>query len=108
MRHKNFVYLNLAGIRLLFSLYPQSVIFYSVLQMLHGVSWVLQVMSVQYFFDGISQNQGDISRLVIRILLLGAAYAFAQTMNGVANCYGQILNRKVAKETNKILFVSVK
>ena len=25
-------------------------------------------------------------------------------MNGVANCYGQILNRKVTKETNKILF----
>ena len=58
MRHKNFVYLNFVGIRLLYSLYPQSVIFYSVLQMLHGVSWVLQVMSVQYFFDGISQNQG--------------------------------------------------
>ena len=107
MRHKNFVYLNLVGIRLLYSLYPQSVIFYSVLQMLHGVSWVLQVISVQYFFDGISQNQGDISRLVIRILLLGAAYAFAQTMNGVANCYGQILNRKVAKETNKILFRTI-
>ena len=34
MRHKNFVYLNLVGIRLLYSLYPQSVIFYSVLQML--------------------------------------------------------------------------
>ena len=107
MRHKNFVYLNFVGIRLLYSLYPQSVIFYSVLQMLHGVSWVLQVMSVQYFFDGISQNQGDISRLVIRILLLGAAYAFAQTMNGVANCYGQILNRKVTKETNKILFRTI-
>ena len=83
------------GIRLLYRLFPKSIILYSALQMLHGVSWVLQVMSVQYFFDGISENQGEFSRLVIKILLLGAAYAFAQIMNGVANCYGQILNRKV-------------
>ena len=104
MRHKSFIYNNLVGIRLLYRLFPKSIILYSALQMLHGVSWVLQVMSVQYFFDGISENQGEISRLVIKILLLGAAYAFAQIMNGVANCYGQILNRKVTKETNKILF----
>lgn len=104
MRHKSFIYNNLVGIRLLYRLFPKSIILYSALQMLHGVSWVLQVMSVQYFFDGISENQGEISRLVIKILLLGAAYAFAQSMNGVANCYGQILNRKVTKETNKILF----
>ncbi len=104
MRHKSFIYNNLVGIRLLYRLFPKSIILYSALQMLHGVSWVLQVMSVQYFFDGISENQGEFSRLVIKILLLGAAYAFAQIMNGVANCYGQILNRKVTKETNKILF----
>ena len=107
MRHKNFVYNNLVGLRLLYRMFPGSIILYSVLQMLHGASWVLQVMSVQYFFDGISENQNGIGRLVIRILLLGAAYAFAQTMNGVANCYGQILNRKVIKETNKLLFRAI-
>ena len=107
MRHKNFVYNNLVGLRLLYRMFPGSIILYSVLQMLHGASWVLQVMSVQYFFDGISENQYGIRRLVIRILLLGAAYAFAQTMNGVANCYGQILNRKVIKETNKLLFRAI-
>ena len=107
MRHKNFIYNNLVGIRLLYKLFPKSIILYSVLQMLHGVSWVLQVMSMQYFFDGISEVEGGILRLVIRILLLGVTYAFAQTMNGVANCYGQILNRKVIKETNKILFRTI-
>ena len=107
MRHKNFIYNNLVGIRLLYRMFPKSIILYSVLQMLHGVSWVLQVMSVQYFFDGISENGGDILPLVVKILLLGAAYAFAQTMNGVANCYGQILNRKVIKETNKVLFRTI-
>ena len=107
MRHKNFIYNNLVGLRLLYGMYPKSIILYSVLQMLHGASWVLQVMSVQYFFDGISENGGAVSRLVFRILLLGAAYAFAQAMNGIANCYGQILNRKVLKETNKILFRAI-
>ncbi len=107
MRHKNFIYNNLVGIRLLYRMFPKSIILYSVLQMLHGVSWVLQVMSVQYFFDGISENGGDVLSLVVKILLLGAAYAFAQTMNGVANCYGQILNRKVIKETNKVLFRTI-
>lgn len=106
-RHGNFVYNNLVGLRLLYRMFPGSILFYSVLQMLYGVSWVLQVMSVQYFFDGISGNEGGIRPLVIKILLLGAAYAFAQTMNGVANCYGQILNRKVTKETNKILFRTI-
>lgn len=107
MRHKNFIYNNFVGLRLLCRKFPGSIILYSVLQMLHGVSWVFQVISVQYFFDGISENQGGILRLVVKILLLGAAYAFAQTMNGVANCYGQILNRKVAKETNKTLFRAI-
>ena len=106
-RHGNFVYNNLVGLRLLCRMFPGSILFYSVLQMLHGVSWVLQVMSVQYFFDGISENEGGIRSLVIKILLIGAAYAFAQTMNGVSNCYGQILNRKVTKETNKILFRTI-
>ena len=112
MRHKNFiynhfVYNNLVGIRLLFQISPKNIILYSVFQMLHGASWVLQVMSVQYFFDGISENQSGMPGLAIKILLLGAAYAFAQTMNGVANCYGQILNLKVIKETNKILFGTI-
>ena len=107
MRHKNFLYNNLVGIRLLYKMFPKSIILYAILQMLHGVSWVLQVMSVQYLFDGISENQGAIPALAIRILLLGAAYAFAQTMNGVANCYGQILNQKVLKETNGILFRTI-
>lgn len=107
MKHKNFIYNNFVGIRLLYTMFPKSIILYSVLQMLHGASWVLQVMCVQYFFDGISENEGEIPRLVIRILLLGASYAFAQTMNGVANCYGQILNRRVTKETNKILFQTI-
>lgn len=107
MRRKNFIYYNLVGIKLLYKLFPGSIIFYSILQMLHGVSWVLQVMSVQYFFDGVTEGEGGMLRLVFRILLLGVTYAFAQTMNGVANCYGQILNRKVGKETNKILFRTI-
>lgn len=107
MRHDNFLYNNFVGLGLLYKMFPKSIILYSVLQMLHGASWVLQVMSVQYFFDGISENQNGILPLVIRILLLGAAYAFAQTMNGVANCYGQILNRRVIKETNRILFRTI-
>lgn len=107
MRRKNFIYYNLVGIKLLYKLFPGSIIFYSLLQMLHGVSWVLQVMSVQYFFDGVTEGEGGMLRLVFRILLLGVTYAFAQTMNGVANCYGQILNRRVGKETNKILFRTI-
>lgn len=91
----------------MYKIFPESIILYSVLQMLHGGSWVLQIISVQYFFDGVSENEAGILPLVIKILLLGAAYAFAQTMNGVANCYGQILNRKVVKETKKILFKTI-
>jgi len=107
MKDKNFIYNNLVGIKFLYRLFPKSIILYSLLQVLHGLSWVLQVISVQYFFDGISEVNGVISQLIIRILLLGAAYAFAQTMNGVVNCYGQILNQKVIKETNKILFGTI-
>ena len=106
-RDRNFIHNNLVGLRLLYRMFPGSIILYSALQMLHGVSWVLQVMSVQHFFDGLSGNEGGIRPLFIRILLLGAAYAFAQTMNGVANCYGQILNRKTTKETKKILFQTI-
>ncbi|MCM1188244.1 MAG: hypothetical protein NC541_02985 [bacterium] len=107
MRHKNFLYNNLIGLRLLCKIFPKSIFFYSALQMLHGASWVLQVVSVQYFLDGILENEGGFSGLVLKILLLGASCAFAQIMNGVINCYGQILNRKAAKETNKLLFRAI-
>lgn len=107
MKHRNFIYNNLVGLRLLYHMFPKSIVLYSILQMLHGASWVLQVMCVQYLFDGLSQKEGRVSQLAVKILLLGAAYAFAQAMNGIVNCYGQILNRKVIKETNRILFRTI-
>lgn len=104
MKHESFIHYNIVGIRFLYRLFPGKIILYCILQMLHGVSWVLQVVSMQYFFDMIADVQKSIFQLAAGVLLLGMAYAFAQIMNGVVNCYGQILNQKVGKETSKTIF----
>lgn len=62
---------------------------------------------MQQFFDTIGGMEKDTAGLSISLLLMGVAFLLSQVMNGVANCYGQILNRKIGKEMNKLVFRSV-
>ena len=60
---------------------------------LHGISWVLEVIFTQRFFDAVqsfSEGQRDISECIFGLLGMVFAVAFEQIMNGVDNCYGKI------------------
>ena len=107
MKHKNFFYYNFLGLKLLFGMLPASMSLYCVLQIIHGISWMLQVVFMQYFFDTIEGGGKSTIELATSLLLMGGAFLFAQIMNGVANCFGQILNRRIGKEANKLIFRSI-
>lgn len=104
MKRKGFLYYNFLGLRLLFGIMPVSMVCYCGLELLHGISWVLQVVSMQYFFDAVTNGTDSAFKIGAKLLLMGGAFLFAQMMNGVANCYGQILNKSAGKEMNKMIF----
>lgn len=96
-----------AGLKLLFHLYPGAVVWYCFLQLLHGTGWVLQVICMQCFLDRVTAGDYGSGGLITGLLFMGGAFLFAQIMNGVANCYGQILNKKIGKKMNMLVFRSV-
>jgi len=107
MRNKGFFYYNCKGLKLLFGTMTLPMTEYCILQLIHGGVWVLQVVCMQRFFDAVTDGGSSGPRLAAGLLILGVSYLFAQMMNGVSNCYGQILNRRAGKETNKLLLKRV-
>lgn len=75
--------------------------------MIHAISYILQVCFMEQFFDMVNRYAELTTKLgdvLISLLLMGAAYAFAQFMNGLTNCYGQISNISFSKGIHNLLY----
>ena len=46
---------NLIGLKIIFQAKPLSLIVYIILSFIHGMSYVLQVIAMQYFIDTVTQ-----------------------------------------------------
>lgn len=106
MNKKGFVYYNLAGLKILFSLKRKSMCLYCVLQLIHGLSYVAQVFFLQRFYDSITAYNSLTNKydIVLNLIFMGISFLLAQIMNGVANSYGQVLNEAMQKGLNNILY----
>lgn len=74
---------------------------------LHGLSWTMQVVFTQRFFDSaqaLVRNKISLAYVAIMLLGLIASYAFCQVMNGVDNCHARILSLAITKHTNLSIF----
>ena len=104
---KNFLAGSLSGLKVLFRLKTNMMLFYVILAILHGLSWALQIIFMQRFFDSAeiySQGKLGLTQIIFALLAMGLTYIFSQIMNGVFNCFGQICNLAVGKELNKLIF----
>lgn len=97
---------SLKGIRVMFEANPAMFLLHVFFTAIHGLSWVLQVVSMQKFFDAAQRyvaNEIDLFTTIIYLVSMGLAYALCQLMNGVDNCHARILNIHVGKRTNRLI-----
>lgn len=98
---------SLRGLHVLFRIQPIGMVLYILGSAVHGLSWALEILCMQYFFDTVSQSacgETEIVEVFVWLMITGISYAFSQFMNGAFNCYGQICNLKTTKNMNKMLF----
>lgn len=101
------IYNSIKGIRIVFHAEPRMLLLHVFFTFLHGLSWTLQVVFTQRFFDSaqnLVQKNVDLTSSMMALLCMIASYAFCQIMNGVDNCHARILNLAIAKHTNQSIF----
>lgn len=95
------------GLQILFRARPAGMVVYILGSAVHGLSWALEILCMQRFFDIIYQTAAGealMEQAFLWLALLGLSYVFSQFMNGAFNCYGQILNKKLTRSVNELLF----
>lgn len=102
-----FIYNSIKGIHIMFHAEPKMLLLHIFFTFLHGLSWTLQVVFTQRFFDSaqdLVQKNVDLTSSIFALLCMIASYAFCQVMNGVDNCHARILNAAIAKHINQSIF----
>ncbi|MFQ9984500.1 MAG: ABC transporter ATP-binding protein [Lachnospiraceae bacterium] len=98
-----FLYTSIQGIRFILHTETGMLLLHLLFTFLHGISWTLQVVFTQRFFDSVQslvERNVSLTSSMIALWCMIAAYAFCQVMNGVDNCHARILSLAVAKQTN--------
>ena len=93
MKKNSFIRTALNSLKIIWRASPSKLLLRSLYGVLHGISWVLEVIFTQYFFDAVqrlSEGQEKLSGCILGLLGMIIAVAFDQIMNGVDNCYGNI------------------
>ena len=106
-KNRGFVYNSIKGIGIIFHSEPKMLLLNSLFTFLHGLSWTLQVVFTQRFFDSVQnlvQKNTNMVSCVMNLICMIASYTFCQVMNGVDNCHAKILSLAIAKHTNQKLF----
>lgn len=109
-KQKGIIYNSIKGIPILFKAEPGMLLTHEVFTFFHGLSWMLQVVFTQRFFDSaqnLVQKNVDLLSTMIALLWMIASYAFCQVMNGVDNCHARILSLAIAKHTNQSIFKKI-
>ena len=97
----------LRSLKVVWEAAPGILLLHCCFTILHGLSWTLQVVFAQRFFDSAEQmvTQGTgYSGCMLSLLAMILAYALSQVMNGVDNCHARILNLHVTKYVNLQIF----
>lgn len=102
-----FICNSIKGIRIMLQAEPKMLLLHIFFTFLHGLSWTLQVVFTQRFFDSaqnLVQKNVDLTSSMIALLCMIASYAFCQVMNGVDNCHARILSLAITRHTNQSIF----
>lgn len=110
MKNNSFMHNCIKGLGIMFRSEPRMLLLQILFAFLHGLSWTLQVIFTQKFFD-VAQNavqkNTSMNNCIIYLMTLIASYVFCQIMNGVDNCHGNILNFAMTKHIKLKIFKKI-
>lgn len=107
IKNKGLFYYGIKSIQIIFQAEPKRQVLKCLFAFLHGLSWTLQVVFTQRFFDAVQNlilKKANMTDCVIALILLIAFHTFAQVMNGIDNCYVGIMDLAVARHIGQNIF----
>ncbi|WP_059052801.1 ABC transporter ATP-binding protein [Paenibacillus senegalimassiliensis] len=107
MNSRNFFANGYLSLRLLFKEDSRMSLIYIGISFFQAISWVLQVLVLQWFFDKLSafsMNEINFSQILLTLSGLALIYILYHVMDGLGNCYEEIFGLSVAKHLNQLTF----
>lgn len=87
-----------------FRCFPAESIAYVLLNVSYSFTWMLQTLSLQYFFDTIElAGEKSIGTLFLSLIVMGLCYLAYHVLDGISNCYSEIIVIKINHRMNQIL-----
>ncbi|MBU3812517.1 MAG: hypothetical protein H9893_12770 [Candidatus Niameybacter stercoravium] len=90
-----------------FAACPIAYLSIQVLSILHGMSWGMNTIATQWFFDAVEKGtQGSVSYqyVILTALILGLMVIVTQVLNGAANLGGDAIGQKIIGILTKRLY----
>lgn len=109
-RLSQFLHSGFSCIKIFFEAEPRDTLIYIVSTIAYALAWVLQTISLQYFFDAINgygDGKNNFSTVIMTFLTMGLVYLFYHIFDGVNNCLPEIFELKLKKHLNQRLFRKV-
>lgn len=94
-------------LQLLFKLNSKMSFLYICIAFFQAVSWVLQVLVMQWFFDSATKfaaNNIGFNTIFFTLIGLALVYIFYHVMDGLGNCYEEIFGLSIGKHLDKLIF----
>ena len=110
MKKNGYIDSGIKSIRLMREAEPKMFWKYCTFVIIHGLSWTIQVVSTQLFFDtaqSFYDGRVKIGFLIFTLLCMIGAYALTQVMNGVDNCFANIYFLAIHKYSNLEIFKKI-
>lgn len=110
MKKNGYIDSGIKSIRLMREAEPKMFRKYCTFVIIHGLSWTIQVVATQLFFDtaqSFYEGREKIWFLIFTLLCMIGAYALTQIMNGVDNCFANIYFLAIHKHNNLKIFKKI-
>lgn len=89
-----------------FHLFPFDSLVYVLLNVFYSFTWMLQTLSLQYFFDTIQlagEGKKGAGMLVASLAFMGTGFLLYHVLDGVSNCYSEIVVLKIGHGMQQLL-----
>lgn len=107
---RKFIFNSLETIKIIFKVEPKMCYIYIFLTTLYSLIWVLQTISMQYFFDSINLytlSKINFSYVIFCFIIMSIIYISYHMMDGINNCYPEILELKIKKHLNQLILKKI-
>lgn len=89
-----------------FCLLPFDCTAYLLLNVFYSLTWMLQTLSLQYFFDAIQlagEGKNSLNTLLAALAFMGISFLVYHVLDGVSNCYSEVIVLKIRHSMQQLL-----